>query len=90
MLKQFTTYCDTHKLIPDYGSAYRKYFNCEISIIKVMNDILWNFENQEVCAMCMIDLSAAFDMVEHQILLQVLQSRFGVSGSALAWFDSYI
>ena len=40
--------------------------------------------------MCRIDLSAAFDMVHHQILLQVLQSRFGVSGSALAWFDSYL
>ena len=88
VLEQFTTYCDTHKLIPDYQSAYRKYFSCETSIIKVVNDILWNFENQEVCAMCMIDLSAAFDMVDHQILLQVLQSRFGVSGSALAWFDS--
>ena len=90
MLEQFITYCDTHKLTPDYQSAYRKYFSCETSIIKVVNDILWNFENQEVCAMCMIDLSAAFDMVDHQILLQVLQSKFGVSGSALAWFDSYL
>ena len=56
----------------------------------MVNDILWSFENQEVCAMCMIDLSAAFDMVDQQILLQVLQSRFGVSGSALVWFDSYL
>ena len=40
--------------------------------------------------MCMIDLNAAFDMVDHQILLQVLQSRFGVLGSALAWFESYL
>ena len=56
----------------------------------MVNDILWNFENQEVCAMCMIDLSAAFDTVDCHILLQVLQSRFGVSGSALAPFDSYL
>ena len=90
MLEEFTSYCDTHTLIPDYQSAYRKDFSCETSIIKVVNDILWNFENQEVCAMCMIDLSAAFDTEDHQILLQVLQSIFGVSGSALAWFDSYL
>ena len=68
VLEQFTTYCDTHKLILDYHTAYRKHFSCETSIIKVVNDILWNFENQEVCAMCMIDLSAAFDMVDHHIL----------------------
>ena len=58
--------------------------------MKAVNDILWNFENQEVCAMCMIDLSAAFNMVDHQNLLQVLQSRFRLSGSALAWFDLYL
>ena len=40
--------------------------------------------------MCMIDLSAAFDTVDNHILLQVLLSRFGVSGSALAWLDSYL
>ena len=89
VLEQFTTYCDTHKLIPDYQSAYRKNFSCETSIIKVVN-VLWNFENQEVCAMCSIDFSTAFDTVDHQILLQVLQSRFRVLGSALSWFESYL
>ena len=90
VLEGFTTYCDTHKLIPDYQLVYRKGFSCETSIIKVVNDVLWNFENQEVCTMCMIDLRTVFDTVDHQILLQVLQSRFGVSGSALAWFESYL
>ena len=90
VLEQFITYCDAHKLIPDYQSAYRKNYSCETSIIKVVNDVLWNFENQEVCAMCMIDLSAAFDTVDHQILLQVLQSRFGVLDRALVWFESYL
>ena len=90
VLEQFITYCDTHRLIPDYQLAYRKNFSCETSIIKVVNDVLWNFENQEVCAMCMIDLSTAFNTVDHQILLQVLQSRFRVLGSALAWFESYL
>ena len=90
VLLQFITYCDTHKLISDYQSVYRKNFSCETSIIKVVNDVLWNFENEEVCAMCMIDLSTAFDTVDHQILLKVLQSRFRVLGSALAWFKSYL
>ena len=90
VLEQFITYCDAHKLIPDYQLAYRRNYSYETVIIKVVNDVLWNFENQEVCAMGMIDLSAAFNTVDHQILLQVLQSRFGVVGSALAWFESYL
>ena len=90
VLEQFITYCDTHKLIPDYQSVYRKNFSCETAIIKVVNDVLWNFENQEVCAMCMIDLSAVFYTVDHQILLQVLQSRFRVLGRALAWLESHL
>ena len=40
--------------------------------------------------MCIIDLSAAFDTVDRQILLQVLQSRFGVSGNAQTWFEAYL
>ena len=43
VLEQFTVYCDTHKLILDYQSAYRKNFSIETSIIKVVNDVLWNF-----------------------------------------------
>ena len=65
VLEQFITYCDTHKLIPNYQSEYRKNFDCETSIIKVVNDVLWNFKNQEVCAMCMIDLSTEFDTVDY-------------------------
>ena len=90
VLEQFITYCDAHKLIPDYQLAYRKHYSCKTSIIKVVNNVLWNFENQEVCAMCIIDLSAAFNTVDHQILLQVLQLRFGVLGNALTWFESYL
>ena len=37
-----------------------------------------------------IDLLAAFDMVDHVILLDVLQKRFGIEGVALSWFDNYL
>ena len=47
-------------------------------------------ERQEVCAMCMIDLSAAFDTANHQILLDVLRIKFGVEDTGLSWFSTYL
>ena len=47
-------------------------------------------ENQRVTALTAIDLSAAFDTVDHSVQLDVLTSKFGISGSALNWFDSYL
>ncbi|XP_062600658.1 putative ATP-dependent RNA helicase DHX57 [Saccostrea cucullata] len=47
-------------------------------------------EKQEVTALIAIDLSAAFDTVDHEILLNVLQKQYGICGSALKWIDSYL
>ena len=38
----------------------------------------------------MMDLSATFDMVDHQILIDVLENRFGITGTALSWFRTYL
>ena len=77
MLTQFTTHCDNNDLLTDYQSAYRKNFSCETALVKLTDDILWSMEEQRVTAVVAIDLSAAFDMVDHSILLEVLQKRFG-------------
>ena len=60
------------------------------ALVKLMNDILWNMECGEVTAFIAIDLLAAFDTVDHGILLDVLQYRFGVTGMVRKWFDSYL
>ena len=84
VLEQFTAYCNEFKMMPDYLSTYRRNYSCKTSLVKVVNDIIWCMEKQEVCAMCMIDLSSAFDMVDHQILLDVLRIKFGVEDMALS------
>ena len=55
-----------------------------------MDDILWNMERQELTALVVIDLSAAFDTVDHDILLDVLNNRFGLDKNTLGWINSYL
>ena len=89
-LVQFNDHCTKYHLYPDYQSAYRQYHSCETALLKITDDILWNMEVQQVTAMACIDLSAAFDTVDHAILLDVLRVKFGISDSALDWFASYL
>ena len=89
-LNQFTQHCEVHHLLPDYKSAYRKHHSCETSLIKLVNNILWAMEKQEVTAVRVLDLSVAFDTVDHDLLLTVLDRRFGVKGTALKWYEQYL
>ena len=89
-LLRFTSHCEEHRLMPDYQSAYRTNYSCETAVTKLTNDLLWSMEKQEVSALAAIDLSAAFDTVDHSILLSVLQKKFGISGTCLNWFRSYL
>ena len=90
VLYQFNDHCAKFHLYPDYQSAYRKYFSCETALLKIVDDILWNMEVQTVTALACIDLSAAFDTVDHHVLLDVLRVRFGITDVALDWFASYL
>ena len=89
-LNQFTQHCEDCHLLQDYQSAYRKHHSCEASLIKLVNDLLWAMEKQEVTAMTVLDLSAAFDTVDHDLPLAVLDQRFGVKGTALKWYEQYL
>lgn len=90
VLQQFNNHCAKFHLYPDYQSAYRQYFSCETALIKIVDDILWNMEDRKVTALACIDLSAAFDTVDHGILLDVMQQNFGITDTALQWFATYL
>ena len=89
VLKQFINHCNHNILIPEYQSACHSNYSCETAAVKLVDDILNNMESKKGTALMAIDLSAAFDMVDHYIFLSVLHNKFGIRGVALNWFDSY-
>ena len=90
MLLQLSDHCDTYGLQPDYQSAYREHYSCETAILKLSNDILWAMEKQCITCLVALDLSAAFDTVDHPTLLAILNTKFGLEDKALQWFDQYL
>ena len=90
MLLQLSQHCENNNLQPDYQSAYREHYSCETAVLKLSNDILWAMEKQHVTCLVALDLSAAFDTVDHQTLLEVLRHKFGLEKTALEWFDQYL
>ena len=83
MLLQFNEHCSLNSLLPSYQSAYRKFYSCKTSLLKLANNLLNEMENQRVSAQMVMDLSAAFDTVDHKIFLDVLSSQYGIEGKAL-------
>ena len=89
-LAQLDEYYKANAPIPDYQSAYREHYSCKNALAKLVNDLLWSMEEGCVTSFVAIDLSAVFDMVSHDIPLDLLGVQYGVIGKALAWSDSYL
>ena len=71
-------------------SAYKKRHSTETALLRVKSDILQNFEDDNVTCLVLLDLSATFNTVNHKILLQRLQHRYGIKGVVLKWLESYL
>ena len=71
-------------------SAYKRFHSTETALLKIHNDIICNMDNGKVTALTLVDLSAAFDTIDHSTLLERLYGHFGISGTVFKWFKSYI
>ena len=89
VLQQFNVHCETYNLIPDFQSAYRNGYSIETSLIKLCNDLPWSMERQEATMVLLLDLSSAFDMVDHNLLQSIFHNHFGITDRALQWYDNY-
>lgn len=81
---------DSNHLLLPRQSAYRRRFSTETAVLLVYNDIIRAVDQGYLVAMALLDLSCAFDTVDHVTLLSILSQRFSVTDQALAWFQSYL
>jgi len=76
--------------MPVRQSAYRLYHSTETAVTKVFNELLQAADEGDVSAYCLLDLTAAFDTVDHDLMLLKLERQFGLRGIVLKWFQSYL
>ena len=78
------------KLIPPLQSAYLKHLSTETALLRVLDCILTSLDHCEDVVLVMLDLSASFDTLDHEILISRLGSYFGFFDTVLEWFSSYL
>ena len=88
--KRLLAHIDKYKLHETLQSAYKQYHSTETALVRVQNDILMNLDRKRGVMLVLLDLSAAFDTIDHNVLLKLLETRIGLSGTVLQWFKSYL
>ena len=88
--RQVSHYLESSSLLPVYQSAYRANHSTETALLRLYSDLVAASDAGEISLLALLDLSAAFDTVDHDILLRRLSETFGLGGSVLGWLSSYL
>ena len=88
--KQLIQYLDINDLGELYQSADKSNHSFETALIRIHNDIAMAIDQHNSVILVLLDLSAAFDTVDHGLLLSRLSNRFKITGTVLEWFRSYL
>jgi len=75
-------------MMPETQSGYRRYHSTETAATKVYNDLLLAADDGDVTALCLLDLTAAFDILDHDRLMLRLECQFDLHGVILQCFRS--
>ena len=71
-------------------SAYRRHHTTKTALIKISNDIFEAVDARKATVLVALDLSAAFDTINHSVLISTLEHTLGLGGLALEWVRSYL
>jgi len=87
---RLTEHLSSNNLLNKFQSAYTKHHSTESTLLAVHDNIIKDMSQQKVTALCLLDLSAAFDTIDHSILLHRLSTWFGLNGKVISWLASYL
>ena len=90
IFKQTHRHMVRHHIYPVLQLPYCACHSTETALLKVMNDIMHSMNSQCVTLLVLLDLSVAFDTVNHEILVNRMQKKVGLLGKVLTWFKSYL
>jgi len=86
---QIQNYLSDNNLFGKMQSAYRSNHSTESALLRVYNDLLLAADKGQEAILVLLDYSAAFDTINHEIFFQRLSNKYGISGTALNWFKTY-
>ena len=84
------SHINNNKLDNQHQSAYKPGHSTETALLSIKDEAHLSLAHGEPTALVLLDLSATYDTIDHNILLGYLKSWFGLGGTVIKWFVSYL
>ena len=88
--ERLVSHMQDNGMVEKFQSAYKANHSTETALLRVYNDMLISIDQGGGATLVLLDLSSAFDTINHEVLFNLWQDTFGISGSALSLLKSYL
>jgi hypothetical protein len=89
-VSRLNDHLQSSNLTEEFQSAYKAAHSTETALVQVKNGILNYLDQGRIILFVLLDMSAAFDTIDHDILVNRFKKEYGIEGCVLSWFNSYL